>query len=107
MRILSALHLPIAGVVVCSVIGLYPIAAIYAWDCHKRFKEYRKIKTCAASERLFNIYSGSYCQRSVVMAVFKEARDYYRQQGYKWYHLLPDGWPRAAFTLKWWRDFLR
>jgi hypothetical protein len=109
MKYFLALHLPFIGLIVCFFSGLYIGVAIYALDIVKRTREYFKLRRKTGCTRIYDLYKGSYCQRSVIEVLFPESKKYYKSIGYSWYNILPDAWvsrPLGMFSFKWWKKFL-
>lgn len=47
---------------------------------------------------------GSWCSRGVAEFVWPHgASSLYKSMGYRWYHILPDGFPRVFLSLAFWR----
>ncbi|BDQ35143.1 hypothetical protein [Pseudodesulfovibrio portus] len=94
--------------------GDVPAAAVLGWwglcwlvvavfalaDGVSRHREYRRIKAMFVrygfSERILRPLARSRCQRDAALHAAREtghldkARSYFRGQGYRWYHILPD-----------------
>lgn len=88
--------------------GFYFFAPIYLMDIAKRGMEFSKLKHTKGNRRIYKIYRGSYCQRSVVISLFPESREYYRELGYRFYNIFPDAWiehPLGVFSWRWWASF--
>ena len=61
-------------------------------------------------------YRTSFCHRQVAIAAWQQqmagtvwdnwTARYYHSQGYRWYHILPDGFPGCLLKRNWWRSFL-
>ena len=110
MRYLYAVHLPIICTIAFLLIKAWPVAGIYAFDLFKRSRDYVRLRRARMDNRIFCLYQGSYCQQSVVEAVWPEARAHYRKQGYRVYMILPDAWvknPLSVLSISWWREFFR
>jgi hypothetical protein len=70
-------------------------------DAYSRYREYQRLHALLVRHGcrpiILRAGSGSRCQRDAAMAAAskaghrEQARRYYREQGYRWYHLLPDG----------------
>lgn len=69
-------------------------------DARSRFQSYKRVKdnlfTYGFDQRLLRPFLKSRCQRDAALAAAEElgfkhvCRSYYRSQGYRWYHILPD-----------------
>ena len=78
-------------------------------DALSRHAEYRRVRRMLARHgfdaRVFGAMASSRCQRDAALCAagetgfLHEARSYYRARGYRWHHLLPDGWQRAPWML--------
>lgn len=102
---------------------LEPLVIIFLIDVTGRTRSYRKLesfksvmKSCSRIDsipyfpRMWDAYGKSFCGRNVVIAVFPLASWYYYNQGYRWYHLFPDGTFRMNSTLlkpAFWRNLLK
>jgi hypothetical protein len=79
---------------------------IMLMDIWARFGDFLRIKdrpySIACSIRL----KGSWCSRGVAMAAWPESHDDYRVFGYRWYHILPDGFPFCFTRLSFWQTVL-
>lgn len=83
------------------VLFLFVIAPIYPQcDARSRFQNYKQVKDhlylYGFQSRLVKPFSFSRCQRDAVLAAAEElgmekkCKDYFKLQGYYWYHILPD-----------------
>ena len=69
-------------------------------DARSRFQSYKRVKDSlhqhGSDPRILRPFIKSRCQRDAVLAAADElgyglqCRGYYRAQGYRWYHILPD-----------------
>ena len=66
-------------------------------------------------KRVCGIFSASKCQREAIrvagadLGISNVLADYYREQGYRWYHLIPDrvlNHPKVLFTRRYWKRTL-
>lgn len=108
MIIVYALRYPILLLVLSLVLGLYIITPICIWDIYARTKEYYKLKKRRINKRIMDRYKGSLCQRCVITSLEPKAKDYYKESGYRVYHIIPDEWrenPKTIFRLFWWKRF--
>ncbi len=82
-------------------------------DALSRQAEYRRVRRLLArrgfDRRIFDAMAASRCQRDAALCAAgdaglrREADAHYHALGYRWHHLLPDGWqtaPRHLFTPK-------
>ena len=78
-------------------------------DARSRYQEFKKVRDqlilFGVNRRIFKSVSGSSCQRGAALAaarqlgVAKQCSDYFRAEGYRWYHLTPDFLIRQPETL--------
>ncbi|RWU02792.1 hypothetical protein DWB63_14640 [Pseudodesulfovibrio sp. S3] len=116
-----ALGLKVAGAAQWSA-GNIPEAAAFGWwglcwlvvaffavaDGVSRHREYKRIKFMfkryGFSERILKPLARSRCQRDAALHAaretghFDQARSYFRELGYRWYHILPDYVIRNPFA---------
>lgn len=81
--------------------GCFNAVWISLADGYNRYREYKRFRDLLRRHGyrpiILRAGSGSRCQRDAAMAAAKEtgyqnqAEAYYRNRGYRWYHLLPDG----------------
>jgi len=119
--LLLAFGLKVAGVAQWSS-GDLPEAAAFGWwglcwlvvaafalaDGVSRHREYKRIKAMflkyGFSERILKPLARSRCQRDAALHAAREtghhqaARSYFRDLGYRWYHILPDLVVRNPFA---------
>lgn len=84
---------------ICFVFSFIHIFLVQA-DGWSRFQDYKRAKdqifTYGCSSRILIQYSSSQCQRSACataaqeLGYGEEAKNYYKNLGYRWYHFLPD-----------------
>ena len=79
------------NIIILTVISAF-FTLLFIFDTHGRYRDYVKIKT----NKRFNIqkamkYRRSWCQRTLYSTIFPDAKRIYKSLGYRWYHLLPDG----------------
>lgn len=90
-----------AGVLLCMpASGWFGLALLCGADGLSRYREYlrvrRMLRRWGFTPRLLRPLAASRCQRDAAMQAAREAgcaemaRTYYRELGYRWYHLLPD-----------------
>lgn len=83
---------------------LLPLAFIGIADAAGRYKDYKYLSRFKYIPlRLVIFYGRSFCGRNVVLTIDPDWRRHYRRAGYRWYHVLPDGFPTVIFKLKFWR----
>jgi len=88
-------------------------------DAYSRYQNYKLVKDKIYSNgfdhRLIRPFMYSKCQRIAVLTAAKDLKlsdkvnDYFFQQGYRWYHIMPDTWVRNPFVLchkKFWDKIL-
>jgi hypothetical protein len=89
------------------------------FDAYGRYQNYKQIKDALFEmnydPRLVKPFMYSKCQRDAViiagddLGYGKEIRAFYREQGYKWYHILPDAFvknPLVLFCGLFWKQIL-
>ena len=104
---------------ICFIFSFIHIFLVLA-DGWCRFQDYKRAKDqvflYGLKNRILMQYASSQCQRSACinaakeLGYEKEAREYYRSLGYKWYHVLPDFMVKDPFFFYkkyfWKRTFL-
>ena len=88
-------------------------------DAYSRYQNYKKAKDLfyenGFKTRIVNLFINSLCQRDAIkvaaldLGFQKELSRYYHQQGYKWFHVLPDFIsyrPSIVFTRNYWEKTL-
>lgn len=98
---------------------LWCISLFFAVDCALRLRDLKRLRAVARIFRVIHPIAGtrylqhvarrnrtSFCHRQVTVAVWPAAQRYYHARGYRWYHILPDGFPSVMLKLAWWRSFL-
>ncbi len=88
-------------------------------DAYSRYQNYKKAKDLfyknGFKTRIVNLFINSLCQRDAIkvaaldLGFQKELCRYYQQQGYKWFHVLPDFIfyrPSIVFTINYWEKTL-
>lgn len=97
-----------------SLAVVFGVAAVFLWwplwlaafvalfDTHARWHEYEEIAELKYSPRLASVLRGSWCRRGVAEATWPEAREFYRQNGYRRYSMFPDGAPFIFIQLRFW-----
>ena len=79
------------------------------FDAYGRYQNYKQIKDALFEmnfdTRLIKPFMYSKCQRDAVLIAGddlgfgREIRDFYRDQGYRWYHILPDAFVKNPLVL--------
>ena len=79
------------------------------FDAHGRYQNYKQIKDAlhemGYDNRLIKPFIYSKCQRDAVIVAGddlghgEEVRSYFKEQGYRWYHILPDAFVRNPLVL--------
>lgn len=96
MKYVFAVWLPMTFTIVCIALGtifgfFYILAFFGIFDVKSRLMEMKKIDGRKFSKKLAYTFRVSNCQRNMVIAVWgKQAKQYYKDLGYKRYHVLPD-----------------
>lgn len=91
--IVSYLTLPWLMVVPCLVLGMDQLA---------RYGEYRMIMDTRHGASIKQLRR-SWCGRGVGIAAYgNEARAVYKLAGYRWWHILPDGFPGIFLNRDFW-----
>lgn len=79
-----------------------------ALDTYGRWRDYRYLaRFNYLTERLALFYGHSFCGRWVVICVEPRWRRMYRRKGYRWWHILPNGFPGILINRRFWRATLR
>lgn len=107
LYILVMARLSASFVMVCIIGGALVVFGLA--DAFGRFRDYLRVKAEYDKEdyiriKLVNYYGHSYCGRHVVKTVDPRTSVYYRIVGYRWYHVLPDGFPLVLFRRVFWRN---
>ena len=89
------------------------------FDAYGRYQNYKQIKDAlfemGYDERLIRPFMHSKCQRDAVLiagddlGTGSEVRTYFRNRGYRWYHVLPDAFvknPLVLFHSLFWKRIL-
>ena len=85
----SALIAKSAPLTVALVFLVIAILGMFDGIC--RFKEALRLKRRRLTDRHFRLFCQSMCQRNMIIGLAgQKAADYYRDIGYRWYHMLPD-----------------
>ncbi len=104
MRLLIATIVPSLFVTICLMLAtyyslLFLLPMVFGMgDVAARVREYRKLCKCF-DYRVVRKMRHSMCQRMAAIAAspdMKKTREMFRQDGYRWWHILPDG----SFSLK-------
>jgi len=92
---------PILALKVLLAVGFLNAVWISLADAYNRYREYLRLRALLSRHgfrpMILRAGSGSRCQRDAALAAAHEtghrdqAERYYRELGYRWYHLLPDG----------------
>ncbi len=101
MVLFMATGKPVAGALLAfPVLGWCALAGICLMDAAARVREYHRFRAAfkrfGFRKRLARIGAASRCQRDAVARAAQDAghgravRQYYRDLGYRWRHLLPD-----------------
>lgn len=94
------------GMTRISVIFLIICIILYV-DVYARWKDYTRIRNKPFTIRQAYKYRVSWCSRGVATYVWgRSARKYYRQLGYKPWHIFPDGAPMCFFQIKFWKGMV-
>lgn len=59
------------------------------------------------STRLADFYGKSFCGRHVVTTISPFWRAYYKERGYRWFHICPQGFPLILFRPSFWWTFVK
>lgn len=97
--VLAVLSLLFATVMIFDVIGR---GRCYHKLVHSEINQIRYVG-------VWRRYKGSFCSRNVVTTVFPSAKGYYRNAGYRWYHIFPDGTftkKSTLFKLSFWKELI-
>lgn len=104
MRTLFAIWLPTTFTTVCVFLAIYLslmfiVPVIFGiGDARARYSEFLRFRN-HKSIRVLDRMKKSACQRFAAISSHvnpREARQYYLNQGYRWYNVLPDG----SFSIK-------
>lgn len=103
------------------IMGLYSgMTALFALlDARSRYQDYKRAKDLffenGFKPRIAHLFIHSKCQRDAVrvaacdLGLLKPLEQYYRDKGYRWYHILPDfvfKRPWIVLTWRYWRKTL-
>lgn len=77
-------------------------------DAHGRYRDFIYLSRREyISTRLAVFYGRSYCGRRVVTAISPRLAEGFYLQGYRWYHLLPEGFPKIFLNPRFWVTLVR
>lgn len=75
-------------------------ATMMALDFIGRLRDYLSLLHEKITNRHILVFRRTWCGREVIKALYPEAREIYRNLGYRWYHITPDGfWCRHSVGL--------
>lgn len=78
---------------------------ILLFDARSRYLDYKKHQHLEWNPHLGNKFKRSWCSRGVAQCIWGEdAKKYFKEHDYKFYHVLPDRFPLILFTLKFWKS---
>jgi hypothetical protein len=79
------------------------VALFGAADLMGRLRDYNYLERFDyIPERMARFYGRSLCGRYVVTSLDPAWRWYYHRVGYRWYHILPDGFPHILMYRRFW-----
>lgn len=83
------------------------LGVIFLFDTGARYREYVILvnKGDPWSGRDIRYFRSSYCRRWAARQAGMDNEIFY-QLGYRWWHILPDGFPQCFFKLGFWRNLL-
>ena len=99
------------GALLWSALSLWAFSVPFfsEFDAYGRFQNYKQIKDSlyemGYDSRLIKPFIHSKCQRDAVIVAGddlghgEEVRSFFRDQGYRWYHILPDAFVKNPFVL--------
>lgn len=104
---LNAVWRPLILALLFAFAGLlwWPIwlaALVSVIDAHARWHEYEEVHSLAYTPRLADVLRGSWCRRGVAEASWPQAREFYREHGYNWFSIFPDGAPLIFSKFRFW-----
>lgn len=94
-----------------GALGLWALTIPFfsQFDAYGRYQNYKQIKDALFERnfdtRLIKPFMYSKCQRDAViiagddLGYGREIRDFFREQGYRWYHILPDAFVKNPLVL--------
>jgi hypothetical protein len=79
------------------------MALFGALDAVGRLRDYNYLKKFTyIPERLARYYGSSFCGRWIIILIDPAYGWYYYRVGYRWWHILPDGFPKVLFYRRFW-----
>jgi hypothetical protein len=105
---LKALWPPLSLMLFGVVLTPFTLAGIVfviwgAADTLGRYKDYLYLSSFEyLGERLALFYGRSFCGRNIVRAIEPAYGDLFHLSGYRWYHIVPDGFPAVLFNRRFW-----
>jgi hypothetical protein len=127
VRIVRAIAAPTA-IIAFGLVGLYVadqsnhlglfivfflVCVVGLADMMGRAADYRYLRRGCAHEgthwlhvKEVNYYGRSFCGRQVILAIEPGWRHYYLSCGYRWWHILPVGFPAVVFNPRFWRNLV-
>lgn len=83
------------------------LALFGALDASGRFTDYLYLSRFTyLPTRMADYYGKSFCGRWVVSTAHPIFCGYYHDEGYRFWHFLPDGFPRILFLRAFWRHLI-
>ena len=111
MRTILALHPPtLVGGLSIYLASINPVfyilTVVMVLDIIARYKEYKELRDSGNHKHriaMLKHMSTSWCTRTAAKWAYPPARYYYKQRGYRYYHLLPDRFHKRILTLRFWK----
>jgi len=73
-------------------------------DIRARHIEYLKYRDLEWRFQYAYTLRRSWCARGVAQSIWPDARKFYENLGYRWWHVLPDGFPGCFLRIAFWRS---
>lgn len=84
---------------------LFAVGIIFLFDIGARYREYIMLVNKGApwTGRDIRYFKLSFCRRWAAVQAGMD-REIFHKMGYRWYHVLPDGFPMCFFKPAFWRS---
>ena len=114
MRAILALHPPIlVGGLSLYLASFHPVfyilSVVVVLDILARHKEYKELRNSSNHKHRITMLrrmSTSWCTRTAAQWAYPPSRYFYKQRGYKFYHVLPDSFHKRVIRVNFWKDLM-
>ncbi len=74
-----------------------------ALDIRARWGDYIYYRVQVGTSKNLTKLQASWCGRGVAQAIWPHAQGFYYWKGYRWWNILPDGFPAIFLKKKFWK----